>query len=257
MDRPIVRVRDLEKSFFIARPLWRQIVCPFGTAGKIIALSQVSFSVDAGEILGVVGPNGAGKTTVLRILADLLEPDAGQVELCGRRFARRCSKLRRDIGYVSNDERSFFWRLTGRQNLEFFARLCGLSREELQRRTGSLLDMFGLHAKAEELFGDYSTGTRKKFAVVRAMVHQPRVMLLDEVTNSLDPASSRTIKAMVREYVSKEHTRAGVWCTHRLEEISEICDKVLVIEGGRVRFFGVVRESYGNWPGQADTLKPG
>ncbi len=257
MARPVVKVRDLEKSFLIARPLWRQLVCPFGPSRRIRALSAVCFRVEPGEILGVVGRNGAGKTTLLRILADLLEADGGEVELCGRKFGRRSSSVRGEIGYVSSDERGFFWRLTGRQNLEFFARLYGLSREELRQRTESLLDIFGLRAKGEELFGDYSTGTRKKFAVVRSLVHEPRVVLLDEVTNSLDPASARSIKAMVREYVSKGQGRAAVWSTHRLEEISEICDKVLVIERGSVRFFGVVGEAPGNWAVQADSLKAG
>jgi len=146
--------------------------------------------------------------------------------------------LRKKVGYVSSDDRSFFWRLTGRQNLDFFSRLYGVPRSQAGQRISDLLELFGLEKKANELFRDYSTGTRKKFALIRALVHQPSVILLDEVTNSLDGPSTAYVKEMVREYVSARADCSGVWSTHRLEEIYEICDKVVVIEEGNMEFFG-------------------
>jgi ABC-2 type transport system ATP-binding protein len=147
-------------------------------------------------------------------------------------------RMRSNIGYVSSDERSFFWRLTGRQNLKFFARLYGVSGPLADKRIKKLLKLFAVEERADQLFRDYSTGTRKKFALARALVHQPKVLLLDEVTNSLDSDSAQSAKSLVREYISSEHGRVGVWSTHRFEEIVEICDKVLVIDKGCVRFFG-------------------
>jgi ABC-2 type transport system ATP-binding protein len=241
MTSSIVEVQNLEKYFVVRRPLHEQLFAPFAATQKIRALKGVSFSIKQGEILGVAGPNGAGKTTLLRILANLLEADAGWVKLCGQKLnSERC--LRGKIGYVPSDERSFFWRLTGKQNLEFFGRLYGIPRAEIQRRIRKLLKVFALEEKAAQLFRDYSTGTRKKFALIRALAHQPKVVLLDELTNSLDVTSTQSVKSLVREYITSQSGCAGVWCTHRLEEIVEVCDKLLVIDKGLVSFFGLVSD---------------
>jgi len=233
----VVEAEDLKKYFVVDRPLYEQFFAPFAAKKKICALKGVSFSIKSGEILGVVGPNGAGKTTLLRILANLLEADGGCVKLCGQELNNECH-LRAHIGYVSCDERSFFWRLSGKQNLEFFAGLYGLRRRTARKRIAQLLDKFSLEEKATQLFRDYSTGTRKKFALVRALIHRPSMLLLDEVTNSLDLASARSVKSLVREYISAQRGCAAVWSTHRFEEIGELCDKVLAISEGRVKFFG-------------------
>jgi len=242
MTSAVLEARDLKKHFIIDRSLHEQVFAPFAAKRVVYALKGISFSVEPGEILGIVGPNGAGKTTLLRILADLLEPDSGWVALCGQRLTKRKYYLRSKIGYVSSDERSFFWRLTGKQNLEFFARLYGVPRIETPKKIRAMLDMFALGEKANQLFRDYSTGIRKKFALARALIHQPKILLLDEVTNSLDPPSAQSVKSLVREYVSSRNGYGGVWSTHRHEEIGEICDKVLVINKGRVKYFGPVNE---------------
>lgn len=245
MNSHILQVRDVTKRFEVERPIHRQILSPFAGGQRITALREVSFSTKPKEILGVVGPNGAGKTTLLRILADLLQPDDGLVRLCGQELGKKRHHLRGKIGYVSSDERSFFWRLTGEQNLDFFSRLYGLSGSEAGRRITVLLRLFDLQEKAKQLFRDYSSGTRKKFALIRAMLHQPPLLLLDEVTNSLDPPSAQSVKSFVRDYVCGADNRTGVWSTHRLEEIAEICDKVLMIDKGTIWFYGSV-EDFGN-----------
>lgn len=242
MTPAVAEVRDLHKYFTVVRPLHEQLLAPLAKPRRICVLKNVSLRVASGETLGIIGPNGAGKTTLLRVLADLLEPDAGWVEICGQRLTRRRNHLRYTLGYVSSDERSFFWRLTGRQNLEFFAGLYGISRREAHERICALLDLFALREKASQLFRDYSSGTRKKFAVARALIHRPKVILLDEVTNSLDPPSAQAVKALVRDYVCQQGGRAALWSTHRLEEIGEICDKVIVIDEGRVDYAGPVDE---------------
>ena len=151
-------------------------------------------------------------------------------------------RIRSQIGYVSSDERSFFWRLTGRENLEFFARLYGLSAGHAKRRTAVLLKQFDFENKADQLFRDYSAGMRKKVSVMRALLHEPSLLLLDEVTNSLDPGSARMVKEMVRGYVSGQKGCAAVWSTHRLEEISQICDKAVMIDSGRIISGGLVED---------------
>lgn len=241
MTSSIVEVQNLEKDFVIHRPLYEQLLAPFKAAKTVRALEKVNFNIEQGEILGVIGPNGAGKTTLLRILAGLLEADKGSVKLCGRKFTSQ-RHLRGGIGYVPSDERSFFWRLSGRWNLEFFSQLYGMPSPQARRTIEKLLKLFGLERKAAEMFRDYSAGTRKKFALIRALVHSPKIVLLDEVTNSLDISSTQSVKSLVREYVNSREGRAAVWCTHRLEEIVEICDKLLIINEGRVHFFGCVSD---------------
>lgn len=244
MSLAIVEAGNIEKFFVVDRPLYEQVYAPFATKKIVYALKGIDLCIKPGEILGIVGPNGAGKTTLLRILAGLLEADSGCLRLCGKELASGC-RMRAHIGYVSSDDRSFFWRLTGRQNLEFFAGLYGIRRQVSRKRIAGLLPLFSLEKKAGELFRDYSTGTRKKFALVRALVHEPRILLLDEVTNSLDAPSAQRVKLLVRDYVSVERDCAAVWSTHRLEEISEICDRVLAISKGIVKFFGSVSDLKG------------
>ena len=240
MTSTVVEAENLKKYFAVDRPLHKQVLSPFVARKIVRALDGVSFSIESGEILGIVGPNGAGKTTLLRILANLLEADGGRVRLCGEEL-NNDHRIRAHIGYVSSDERSFFWRLTGTQNLECFAGLYGVRRRIARKRIDELLSKFGLEEKTDQRFGDYSAGTRKKFALVRALIHRPKMLLLDEVTNSLDSSSARSAKSLVRDYVSAEDGRVAVWSTHRFEEIGEICDKVLTISKGRVKLLDAVR----------------
>ncbi len=230
----VLEAVNLKKTYLRDLPLYKQVLLPFSRRQRVKALDSVSICVGAGQILGVVGPNGAGKTTLLRILADLLDPDEGTVSICGQVLSKKGYQIRSRIGYVSSDERSFFWRLTGRENLEFFARLYGLSTSHAKRRAAVLIKRFGFENKTDQLFRDYSAGMRKKVSVMRALLHEPSVLLLDEMTNSLDPGSARMVKEMVRRYVSEKKGCAAVWSTHKLEEISQICDKVVMIDSGRI-----------------------
>lgn len=249
-----IEVENLGKSFVLERPLYKHLFTPFEAGQKVCALRRINFSIESGEILGVVGPNGAGKTTLLRILAGLLEPSIGSVKLCGRQLKAKSRRLRGSIGYVSGNERSFFWRLTGRENLEFFGRLYGLSGKETRERTLHILKQFGFEEKSDQLFRDYSTGMRKKIALMRVLLHQPCIMLLDEVTNSLDPKSAKMVKDLVREYISNGKYRAAVWSTHRLEEIAEICDQVIMIEEGNITFDGQLGDFRNKEPQKGDYL---
>ena len=219
MAEVLLQVEDLRKSYAI------KSLNPFAGKRRIGVLNGMSFSVLAGEVKGVVGKNGAGKTTLLRIVADLLKADSGRVVLGGK------GKIDRgNIGYVSSDERSFFWRLSGWDNLIFFAKLYGLDGKASRRRVDELLERFGLEKKSRELFGDYSAGTRKKFALIRAMVHEPGLLIMDELTNSLDEGSVVLTKEIVREYV--EGGRAGLWSSHRREEINELCSDCVEVGDG-------------------------
>lgn len=235
---PILEGQDIEKYFPARASLRLSVGVPRGRRTRVHALERISLRAEPGEIIGIVGPNGAGKTTLLRVLAHVLEPDGGCIWLCGEKMTARAHRLRQQIGYVSSDERSFFWRLTGRQNLIFFASLYCVPRAHIGGRVSALLDRLDLQEKADLPFQSYSSGMRKRLALARALLHGPRLVLLDELTNSLDPLASRNVKRLVREYVSEGSGRAALWSTHRLEEITEMCDRAVVMERGTVRFCG-------------------
>ena len=234
----LLDVQNVTKRFEIARSLLDLGRAPFQPARTICAVEHINLTVQSGEIVGLVGQNGAGKTTLIRILADLLEPDTGHVALQGDRYHEKKYNVRRNIGYVSSDERSFFWPLSGRDNLTFFARLYEVPQDRTRERIERLLDRFGLCDKASEPFRSYSSGTKKKFTLIRALLHEPNLLLLDEVTNSLDSESASSTKSMVREYVAARADRCALWSSHRLEEIGEICDKLLILDRGKVAYQG-------------------
>ena len=162
----ILEALNFKKTYLRHLPFYKQILLPLARRERIKALDSVSISMESGQILGVVGPNGAGKTTLLRILADILEQDTGTVSICGLRLGKKGYQIRGRIGYVSSDERSFFWRLTGKENLEFFARLYNLSAGQAKKRTAQLIRQFAFEDKADQLFRDYSSGMRKKVSLI-------------------------------------------------------------------------------------------
>lgn len=229
----VLEISSISKSFAMRGGLFNKSL-PAKKYEQSLVLDNVSLAVHEGQILGVIGCNGAGKTTLFRILADLLSADTGIVAISGKNRELLGRSYRSLIGYVSSDERSFFWRLTGRENLEFFARLHGMSPGKARATADRQIVKFDFAAKADELFRDYSAGMRKKLTVMRAIMHSPRLLLLDEVTNSLDPESSRMIKKFVTSYVKEKAGIAALWSTHRLEELDQVCDAWVTIENGRL-----------------------
>lgn len=207
----------------------------------VVALDRISFNCEPGQILGVLGPNGAGKTTLTKLIANLLLPDEGKIWIANEEMTERRHDLRRHIGYINCDERSFFWRLTGRQNLLFF-----LSLYE-RRDTGLMLSLaqrFDLEDRLDTPFERYSTGMRKKLAIIRGLMCQPTIVLFDEATNGLDPLSVIKLREVLHEICTD---KVILWTTHRLEEINEICTHVLAITHGNLIFHdsvGHLKERY-------------
>lgn len=238
MHTPVIKVEDLSKCFTRRASIQQVVLHPLSPKTRINALHKINFTLGPGEILAVAGPNGAGKTTLLKILADLLTQDTGRIKFKTNQNGQNTNHTRSRIGYVASDERSFFWRLSGKQNLEFFGSLYGLTALNLQKRIPEMLKLFDIHEYAQQLYRDYSSGTRKKFAVIRALLHQPDLLLLDEVTNNLDLNSAELVKSLITKYINNGKGRAAIWCTHRLEEISQVCQRVLLMDKGKVIFLG-------------------
>ena len=206
--------------------------------GANTVLTDVSLTIHAGEIHALLGPNGAGKTTLIRILAGLQHPTAGSVEIAGYRPAANARLFRQRIGFVASGDRTFYLRLSGLENLVFFARLHGMTRRQAVRRAEEVLADVGLPGAARQRVGEYSHGMQKRLAVARALLTSPPVLLLDEATHDLDPEAARRVRELIAAATSRG--AAVAWVTQRLEEIRGFADMVTVLHAGRIRYSGTV-----------------
>jgi ABC-type multidrug transport system ATPase subunit len=203
------------------------------------ALRDVSLRLRAGRIHALLGPNGAGKTTLLRIVAGLTGPTSGSVSFhTASGTVPGGWDARHLVGLVPTGDRSFYLRLSGLQNLEFFGRLYGFSRREARGRAVDRLDRVGLAAAGSRRVGLYSQGMKKRLAVARALMASPPVLLVDEATHDLDPEGARTVRALVADAAAAG--AAVLWATQRLEEIRGFADGVTLLQDGAVRFAGTV-----------------
>lgn len=198
------------------------------------ALDQVSLQVGPGQVFGILGPNGAGKTTLLKILSTLVLPTAGRAWVSGLDVAEAPLLARRSVGYCLDTERSFYYRLTGIQNLEFFAALNDVPRHEVASRVADLLRLVGLAPAGAARFMTYSSGMRQRLGLARALLADPDILLLDEPTKSLDPHAARDFRRFVRDELAGRLGKTVLLVTHTLEEARDCCDRLAVMESGRI-----------------------
>ena len=199
---------------------------------ETMAINGLSFSVTKGEIYGLLGPNGTGKTTLIKILATILLPDGGTVEVLNCQLPREEKKVKDKIGLSLGEyERTFHWRLSGRQNLDFFCSLFGVKKEITKDRIDEVLSLVGLEDKADKMFLEYSTGMKHKLALARALLNDPELMLFDEPTAGLDVKTSREVGILIRNLTKRKKTI--IYSTHRIEEAGNLCDRVLILNHGK------------------------
>jgi ABC-2 type transport system ATP-binding protein len=203
------------------------------------ALTDVSFHVAQGEVVGLVGPNGAGKSTLIRIIATLLEATTGTVTIGGFSVAQSPKEVRRRIGLVLEGDRGLYGRLSGRQNLEFFGVLQGLDPLVARDRALELLGTFDLISRDKLVFG-YSSGMRARLCLARALIADPALLLLDEPSRSLDPVASAEMCRQLRQLA--DEGRSILLSSHKLDEVASVCDRVVVLLDGRVRHVGLPSE---------------
>jgi ABC-2 type transport system ATP-binding protein len=228
----MIEVKDITKTF--VERSWNTVLFP-KRQKKVEALKGVSLEIGSGEIFGLLGPNGAGKTTLIKILATLILPDRGTGSICGHDLFRQSDRVRRVIGLVNTSERSFYWRLTGVQNLHFFATLYNLTGERGKKRVEELLEFVGLNNDIADMpFMKYSSGQKQRLAIARALLSDPSVLLMDEPTNSLDPLAASEIRRFAKEELVALNGKTILWCTHNLKEAEEICSRLSIIHKGRV-----------------------
>ena len=210
----MIEVRDLRKAF-----------------GAVKAVDGVHFTARDGEITGLLGPNGAGKTTTLRMLYTLMTPDAGQVLVDGIDAVADPLAVRHRLG-VLPDARGLYKRLSARENIDYFARLHGLDETTLATRRDALVCMLEMADFADRRVEGFSQGQRVKTAVARALVHDPRNVILDEPTNGLDVMATRALRQFIRGL--KAEGRCVLFSSHIMQEVAALCDRIVVIARGRV-----------------------
>jgi ABC-2 type transport system ATP-binding protein len=234
-----IETLNLSKRFSVLKTYGDLFLRPFRKR-EITALMNVTISVREGDFFALLGPNGAGKTTLIKILNTLILPSSGKAFVGGFDISTHDSEVRRKIGYVVSDERSFYWRLTGRQNLTFFSALNNLSAGDAAARIKRLLQVVELEQDADRMFKDYSTGMRQKLAIARGLLTDPDIIFMDEPTKSLDPITARHIREMVKEKVMGERKRSVLYATHNLQEAEELCNRIAIISNGVIRYTGTV-----------------
>jgi len=207
--------------------------------GSLVAVADLSFEAQPGEILGVLGPNGAGKTSAIRVLTTILEPTRGGFAVAGVPHTRP-AEIRRRIG-VLPESAGYPEYQTGEEYLRYHARLYGRSRADARAAAGALLDELGLGDRGGSLISTYSRGMRQRLGIARALVNEPQVVFLDEPTLGLDPAGQRQMLATVRR-IADERGATVLLSTHLLAEVEETCSRVLILNRGRVAALGTVDE---------------
>jgi ABC-type multidrug transport system ATPase subunit len=228
-----INVTALQKSFPPARSGWRAFLQPFEKP-SVVALAGISFEVRPGEALALLGANGAGKSTLLRILATLLLPTHGHAQIAGHDAVLDPRAVRRQIGYHAGSDLGFYARLTGRENLRFFGRLNHLSDSASALRIALLAQQFHLEEALDRQLRTLSSGTVQRLSLVRALLHQPRVLLLDEPTRSLDAIAASEFRRFLKSEVLRGGDTSLLFASHTLPEVELLADRVAVIDAGRL-----------------------
>lgn len=220
--RPILAVDGISKSF-----------------GDVVALRELSFSAQSGEIIGLLGPNGAGKTTAIRILSTILSPSRGSFTLDGIPHTRSVD-IRRRIG-VLPESSGYPLSLSGNEFLRYYARLFGHTSQRAREVAASLLNDVGLAARAASPIGEYSRGMRQRLGVARALVNDPQLIFLDEPTLGLDPAGQRQMLELIRD-LARRRGATVILSTHFLDEVEEVCSRVMILNRGEVIAEGTIAD---------------
>jgi ABC-2 type transport system ATP-binding protein len=201
----------------------------------LLAVDHINLNVDAGRVLVLLGPNGAGKTTTVRMLTSVLRPTSGQAKITGFDVVRQADQVRASVG-VLTEHHGLYGRMNAKEYLKFYGNLYGLENKQIEIRSMELLEKFGLIFALKKRLGEYSKGMRQKLALVRAMLHDPPVLLLDEPTSAMDPESAKTVRDAIHGLRNSQRTI--LLCTHNLPEAESLADQIAIIRQGKIIYQG-------------------
>ena len=234
-----MEIRDLpekpEKAIVVSdlRRIYRSSKGVFRKKQEIVeAVKGISFEVEFGELFGLVGPNGAGKTTTIKMLTTLLTPTSGAAKVLGFDVAKDVIDIRRRIGIIFGGERGLYYRVSGRENLRYFADLYGVPVSKRDKRITDLLDLVGLSDRADTKVEGYSRGMKQRLHIAKGLINDPDVIFMDEPTIGLDPEAARETRAMIKGLVEKGKTI--LLTTHYMFEADELCSRIAVISNGKI-----------------------
>ena len=199
---------------------------------EVTAVEDISFDIKSGELFGLLGPNGAGKTTTVKMLATLLIPTRGKASILGYDVVKDAQEVRKHIGFIFGGERGLYWRLSGIDNLRYFASLYGVEPDVSKKRIPFLLEMVGLKDRGNERVEGYSRGMKQRLHVARTLLHDPEILFLDEPTIGLDPVGARDFRMVIRNLQSENKTI--LLTTHYMFEADSLCQRVAVIDKGTI-----------------------
>ena len=222
----VIEVRDLKRIYRTKIGVLRRKV------KEVLAVDGIDFSVSQGELFGLLGPNGAGKTTTIKMLTTLLTPTAGQARVLGYDVVQEASQIRPRIGFIFGGERGLYWRLSGYDNLVYFANLYHIPPDVRKRRISYLLELVGLEGREDEKVQGYSRGMKQRLHIARVLLHDPQVLFLDEPTMGLDPVGARELREAIRNLQTKEKTI--LLTTHYMFEADAMCQRIAVIDHGKI-----------------------
>jgi len=206
------------------------------------ALDKIDFEIPDGELFGLLGPNGAGKTTAVKILCTLLEPTSGHALVKGYDVVKEAHQVQKIVNMVAGGERMLYYRLTGRENLRYFAELYDVPRKEVGKRVEMLLELMGLSDRADDDVEKYSKGMRQRLQVCRGLINDPEVLFLDEPTLGLDVNIAKDLRRFIRDRVVKQQGKSVLLTTHYMFEAEEMCDRIGFLNKGRLVAVGTTEE---------------
>jgi ABC-2 type transport system ATP-binding protein len=233
MDIPAIRTVGLTRTYKKPRKGWFRKAKP-EDATDFTALAGVDLEVRPGELFGLLGPNGAGKTTLIKILTTLLSPSSGSATIDGKDVVAQAKEIRPIINMVSGGETSGYGILNVKENLWLFSRIYGVSNDLVAKRIDKMLEVVGLKDKANSRLSHLSTGQRQKMNFCRGFITDPKILFLDEPTLGLDVTAARNIRNFIRDWMKENPARTLLLTTHYMAEADELCDRVAIIDGGKV-----------------------
>lgn len=208
----------------------------------IEAVKSVTFRVNKGEVVGLLGENGAGKTTLLRMISTILEPSEGTIEIDGRPTEKNIMDVKRRIGVLFGSETGLYERLTARENLQYFARLYNINKQETKARIDDLANRFGMRDYLDRKLSGFSKGMRQKVAIARTLIHNPDVILFDEPTTGLDITSANLFRELIHQL--SQEGKTIIFSSHIMEEVQALCKSIIMIHKGELVYEGTLEKLY-------------
>lgn len=230
IKKRVISLNDISKTYTIKR-IWK------GEKKVINALTKINFSVNEGEILGILGPNGAGKSTLIKIMAMILKEDSGKLNILNENDE---AEIKKKINIIFGGERGLYWRLTGEENLDYFAELYGISGEKKIKKIADLLRLVGLSGKEKIKVEKYSKGMKQRLQIARGLINDPLILFLDEPTIGLDIINAMKFRNLIKNLAKSGKTI--IFTTHYIKEAEEICDRILFINKGKIVSKGTIEE---------------